>query len=411
MRRGVHRNAALFLAPLLTLAVAVSLAAPAGAAAAGADASPIRVTQAFFGALDRRDWSEACGLMLPGTRRWVADHDRSCPRRLLSAFRSTYQEFTESKHHWTAARVLDPEPPTALSTSTEVRFRLAETYRCKSLPRKPCSRKQRRFVRPERIYLLPDRAGRWRIAKLGAVLRDMELPSPQYGEEPLFPPADRSSLRQPAQLPPPPFPCSGTTIATVTDEPGDVEGPNYERISRAPWLDATSLEVVRTAPQAICVAVGLAEPPHPDSAYYVFWHPPEGQQEWFRWPGPNGQTIADLGSILGWGEPEVRVAIDGVGVPHVTINEVGATTQPSLARYLPRYGFAGGKLEIELTPRQGFLVNRHWNIFATFDAGPTWGDSLLRDSLSVEDRVPDDECVGFPSGKLVAEFFCQGPSG
>src|SRR5262245_34579860 len=101
MGTGTRRSAALLAAALgLTLAFFASAPAPGGASSGsakilGSDASPARVTRAFFGALDRRDWDSACALMLPGTRRWIAWRT-SCPRRLRWAFSATYRKFTLS---------------------------------------------------------------------------------------------------------------------------------------------------------------------------------------------------------------------------------------------------------------------------------------------------------------------------
>ncbi len=347
--------------------------------------------------------------MLPGTRRFLAGH-RTCTRALRSSFHATYEKFTLRKHHWVSGHILKMRPAVPGVGSLEVPFRIADTYVCIPLPRKPCKQRVRRHVREERMYLAPDSSGRWRIAKVGAILQDMELQAPQFSEAFFFAPATQATLRKPAGIPPPPFSCTGTPIASAADPLGDVTGPDYETISSAPWLDATSLEIVPMGPDAICVAIGLAEEPHPDSSYYLFWHHPESERDG-RWPVPNGQTVANLGSVAGWGEPEVEIGVDGNGVPHATINSVGAETQPSLAPYLPRFGFSDGKLEIELTAHQGFPLNERWAIFPVLNPEPTWIDSLLRRPLLAEDRVPDNECVLYPSGMLVQEFFCQEPSG
>ena len=399
---------------LAAAALAVASPAAPGLAAAespasGASTPPAATVEAFFRALNHRNWKRACGQIQSGARRFLSG-ERGCPAGLRSSFHATFEPFTRRAHHWTSGRVVEMGAPVARTASLEVPFRLVETYRCIPLRREHCRRKLDRYVRPERMFLVPDRSGRWRIAKIGAVLWDMELPSPQFTELQLLPPADSATHSRPAQIPPPPFSCAGKRVARVADETADVTGPNYEKIATTPWLDVTSFEIVRTGPAAVCVAIGLAAEPRPDTAYYVFWHRPEGVRG-RRILGPNAQTVADLGSIAGWGEPEVEIVVDGEGVPHATVNSVGALTQPFLAPYLPSFGFADGRLEIELGTRQGFPLDQRWAVRPVVNAEPTWSDPLLRHADFGEDRAPDNECVLFPSGRVIQEFFCQGPSG
>lgn len=372
--------------------------------------TPTAIAFKFFGAIDGGQWKYACELMLPGTRKFIR-RGSSCSLTLERASRASFDEFTFSRHHWTSVRILKVGAPIAEANTLAVSLQVEERYTCEEVRgKRPCRRHSFRYVRDERLYLATDAHGRWRIAKTGAILRDIELSAPQYAEVFLAPPATARSIERTAQIPPPPFACSGKVIASITDSAGDVIDGDYNKIADTPWLDATSLSIVRIGPEAICLAIGLVEAPHPDSEYRVFWHRPEGTHGG-SWPTPNGQTVADQGSVAGWGESDVAIAVDGEGIAHATINDVGAMTQPSLAPYLPKFGFADGKLEIELSARQGFPLNQIWSIFPVINGEPSWYDSLLRRSLPGEDRVPDNECVTYPSGKLASEFFCQAPSG
>jgi hypothetical protein len=373
--------------------------------------APKAIASGFLRSLDDRHWSGACELMLPGTRSFFAGHG-SCPAKLRAAFRESFGRFSFSEHHWRSAILAGTPTVTPGENSVALRFEEVERYRCIQAPKKPpCRRHWATYRRPEWMYFAPDHAGELKIAKLGAIVSDMRLSGPDLAESELLAPASASSLRQPAQISEPAFSCSGQRLGTVSDEPGDVQNEDYESVSATPWLDATSISLVRSGPASVCVSLGLSAPPHPDSAYYLFWHRPEKTHGGFGWARPNGQTLADRGSVAGWAEANVEIEVDGEGRAAAEINNVGALTQPSLAAYLPRFGYTEGKLEIELTPRQGFTMSRSWSIFPDLNAEPTWGDTLLRHSFTGYDRVPDNECLLYPSGKLKSEFFCQAPSG
>lgn len=370
--------------------------------------SPAAVTRGVVQALDEREWSRVCGLLLPGTRQFIS-RPQSCPKRFKERFRATYERFTFRRNHWSSGRIISMGPTLMGSSGAQVQFRLEDRYVCEEIPeRKPCTRRIHRYVREERMYLAKDVRGRWRIAKFGGILGDMQLSGPQFAEISLFPPATPASLRRSAELPQPPFACEGMLIVEMPDVSGDVIDINYNRVLGTPWMDALSLKLVKMSPEAICVAIRLAETPHPDSEYYLFWHRPEGVHGG-RWPIPNGQTVADRGSVPGLAEANVEIAIDGEGIAHATINNVGALTQPSLTSYLPRFGFSDGWLEVELSARQGFPMNQEWALKSVIIAEPSWVDSLLRRRLQGEDRVPNNECVVYPSGKILQEFLCNAP--
>jgi hypothetical protein len=400
MRRP-HRHAAIvliFAALFLTTATAASASAPFGTLA-----------RRFFRDLDQRRWDKACELMLPQTQKQIANN-KTCAGELHSAFLSTYGEFSFSTHHWTSAQVASIQSATPIQSGTALTFHLAESYRCVDAPRKkPCSRRTIRFVRPERMFFALDREHRWRISKLGGVLVDMKLWRPDQTELGLLPPIGARGLSQTAELPFPEFSCEGDVLGSIPGEAGDVTGPDYETILGTPWLDLLGLRIVRTSPNAICVGIPLAQPPHPDSEYWVSWHPPEGVRG--SSTKSNGQTVADGAAPGGLAEPNVEIAIDGDGKAHALVDEAGAFGFPRVTPYLPRFGYREGELEIELTLRQGFTMDDQWELFAEANADPGWLDPLLPHPLKGHDRVPGNECLSYPSGKLLDEFFCQGPSG
>ncbi|HWA54744.1 MAG TPA: hypothetical protein VG816_11265 [Solirubrobacterales bacterium] len=364
----------------------------------------------FFHDLNHRAWDRACALMLPGTRDFVGGR-KGCPHALLTHFRFSFDEFSFSTRHWSSARIVSKVSPTETRTGVSLSFRLAEAYRCLEVPRKkPCPWQRHRFTRPERMSFALDARHRWGIAKVGGVLGDMQLWGPDLTEGALFIPTDKAGLSLAAQMPAPSFSCEGALVGQFEDELEDVRGPDYETIRDTPWLDGLGLKLIRTSPDSICVAIPLLQPPHPDSEYSLAWHRPEGSHG-VTWHGQNGQTIADQGAPAGYAEPNVEIAVDGDGIPHALINEVGATTRPALAPYLPRFGYSGNALQIELTPKQGFTMDRSWELETILDAAPSWSDSLLRKPLFAEDRIPGDQCLEYPTGQIHEEFFCQGPSG
>jgi hypothetical protein len=379
--------------------------------AAGASASAPFGTlgRRFFHDLDQRQWDKACELMLPQTRGQIAGN-KTCAGQLHSAFRSAYGEFSFSTHHWMSAQITSIESATPIQSGMALTFHLAESYRCIGTPRKrPCQRRVYRFVRPEKMFFALDRSHRWRISKLGGVLVDMRLWRPDLTELALLPPIGTSGLSQTAELPAPEFSCEGDALGSVPGEAGDVTGPDYETILGTPWLDLLGLRIVRTSPNAICIGIPLARPPHPDSEYWVIWHPPEGVRG--SATKSNGQTVADGAAPGGLAEPNVEIAIDGDGKAHALVDEAGAFGFPRVTPYLPRFGYREGELEIELTPRQGFAMDDRWELFAQADGEPSWLDPLLPHPLKGNDRIPGNECLSYPSGKLLQEFFCQGPSG
>lgn len=400
MRRP-HRHTAI----VLTLAALFLMVA----ASANASAPFGTLARRFFRDLDQRQWDKACELMLPQTQGHIAGN-KTCAGELRSAFRSTYGEFSFSTHHWTSAQITSIESATSIQSGTALTFHLAESYRCIDAPRKkPCSRRTFRFVRLERMFFALDRSHQWRISKLGGVLVDMTLWRPDLTELALLPPIGAGGLAQTAELPAAAFRCEGDLLGSVPGEAGDVTGPDYETILGTPWLDLLGLRIVRTSPNSICVGIPLAQPPHPDSEYWVAWHPPEGVRG--SATKSSGQAVADGAAPGGPAEPNVEIAIDGDGKAHALVDEAGALGFPRVTPYLPRFGYREGELEIELTPRQGFTMDDQWELVALADGKPSWLDPLSPHPLKGNDRIPGDECLSYPSGKLLQEFFCQGPSG
>lgn len=398
------RCRAALAAACLLLVLLGSSSAPAAprndaSTALRSEVSPVAITREFFRALDHRRWRRACSLMLTGTRQFTLWH-HPCPGALRAVFRTSYQEPSFNRDHWVSARITSISPATTIPTGVEMSFQLSDIYKCQELPhRKPCSQRFLSLPHEERLFLAKDARGRWRVDKTGAILPDMEYPLPQSPEALLFAPTTRAGLRRPAQLPPPPFSCVGQTIAEVHDARGDYERPWARGPIKTPWLDITSISATRMGPEALCVAIGLVQAPHPDSQYEISWHPPETK----------GSSEA-MGGTRRWGDFHVEIAVDGDGVAHPLIDKLGALSWPPFAPDLPRFGFSGGKLEVELTSLQGFQPGQTWALSAVAEAEPSNYDALLRHRLPAWDQAPDHECVLYPSGKLVSEFFCQGSS-
>ncbi|MGA8744853.1 MAG: hypothetical protein WB507_03200 [Solirubrobacterales bacterium] len=293
-------------------------------------------------------------------------------------------------------------------------FELEHVYDCKPLkPWQHCPHHADRYQRPDRIYLLPNATGEWRIAKGGAILEDISLTSPDNAEYWLYPPATPADLARPAQLPTPEFSCEGKRLAgTVAESQDDVINSEYETVHGVPWLQINSVAIRRTSRSSVCVAISLASPPHPDAQYSVTWVAPLTPRANPIGPPPPPFRPINRGGIAGWGEPNVQIKIDADGVAHANMNDVGVLTQPRLSSVMPRFGILGLTLEIELTPRQGFLPWRTWDMKAYASDEPTQtGEPLLPHGIDATDRAPYNECMRYPQRKIVPDPQCEAPSG
>ncbi len=85
-------------------------------------------------------------------------------------------------------------------------------------------------------------------------------------------------------------------------------------------------------------------------------------------------------------EKEIEVEIDGLGDPHVRLEETGAFTDPRIAPSLPHIGLAGNSLEIEASKPRSLMTQPELFVIATSE-GLQREEALIPHPLIGEDHA------------------------
>lgn len=345
--------------------------------------TPHAAVRVYVAAVNARSPGRLCLALAPQTRLFLSRGERSC-RSALSGLAVFAPADPDHVVRFTGARILRLGRARRVGATTAVAVTARETFVCVS-----CRPHRRHFQRRrDVVYTLHTRRG-WRVAQLSGLYSDAYADGSFPRDGTVYPPAVAADLRRPVRLPRPHFSCRGIG-RTYADPPGDVQDDDYRR-RQQPSVDLLGVRIVRTAPQTVCVALRLAARPRRDRSYALYHR-------------ESGDVITST---------DAELEIDGRGGLHSLVGGIGALSYPQLRGQLPRWGWTGHELQVQLTrSRLGFRLDRLFSLQASSEVTEP-GEPLLTHPAVGSDRAPDDACLPFPSGRVVDDSGgpCGAPAG